>query len=345
MDIDSRRRYSDARSINTKSYERHPEGTDHDSDRSVYSHLEQSNCTISENKREDPRELAAASQPRRRESQRCALVLDLQDERANEMRRNSRSNRRPSQSIHSQRLQGQHLGEADEDQAAANGKVIKINTAHDIIKLLCGQEAVAPKKEDENAKDEAVDDDQLQEHVGDKEEDQKSKSNQAAKEHGPVRMILANGQEILLDFDPHALLYSFNNGAERPQVLAPDPKGEKRKSAVETGSINSGTQMNEHVAQVREKAKQEENDEAPAEGEGNKEAAPDAVQESNIDQTAGHQDQEANSQKSAGLCQEALDKALPSEPEKPAQPEPEVKDQSLKKRNPSQFAKYFNTYQ
>ena len=77
--------------------------------------------------------------------------------------------------------------------------------------------------------------------------------------------------------------------------------------------------MNQHIDQVLEKEKQDEKGDEEAEGDGDKEAGLAAEQEANIGQTAGHQDQEANSQKSVKACQEASDKALPSEPEKPAQ--------------------------
>ena len=130
-----------------------------------------------------PESAAALDQPYNRlDSPHSALALGLQRRNHANRRNISKSNQRSSQIIDSQPLLQEQLSDAPEDdQAAGDSKVYKINNANDLIKLLCGQHENNKErqqdKDQEKAKreandDDANDDDQLREHVGDKEEDQ-----------------------------------------------------------------------------------------------------------------------------------------------------------------------------
>ena len=103
--------------------------------------------------------------------------------------------------------------------------------------------------------------------------------------------------------------------------------------------------MNQHIDQVIEKEKQEEKDGYQGAAQDNEDHVPDSAKAENIGQTEDHQEDGQNSQKSEAIGQEAPDKALPSKVDDAAIQGPEKKDPSLLRRNPQQFAKFYDMYQ
>jgi len=103
--------------------------------------------------------------------------------------------------------------------------------------------------------------------------------------------------------------------------------------------------MNQHIDQVIEKEKQEEKDGYQGAAQDNEDHVPDSAKAENIGQTEDHQEDGQNSQKSEAIGQEAPDKALPSKVDDAAVQGPEKKDPSLLRRNPQQFAKFYDMYQ